>query len=116
MDTRTVYFTTLKMSELKPISHKEFNAYIKGKGFKNKNDYTLSDLKAKFGFKPLVERRKLVISAEDMEPTTFESIKQAARALGVGEMVIRYAREKGRDSIIRRKGEVKVFYLKFLKD
>ena len=28
MDTRTVYFTTLKMSELKPISHKEFNACI----------------------------------------------------------------------------------------
>ena len=25
-----------KMAELKPISHKEFNAYIKGKGFKGR--------------------------------------------------------------------------------
>ena len=103
-----------KMTELKPISHKEFNAFIKGKGFTNRNDYTLRDLKAKFGFKPLIEHIKLVVSAEGMEPTTFNSIKQAAKFIGVGEMVIRYAREKGRDSITMRKGEVKVFYLKWL--
>ena len=51
----------LKMDHLKPISHKEFNKFIKGKGFKGRKDYTLKDLKAKFGFKPLVERIALVI-------------------------------------------------------
>ena len=43
----------IKMENLKPISHKEFNEFIKGKGFKGRNEYKLKDLKAKFGFKPM---------------------------------------------------------------
>ena len=57
------------------ISHKQFNEFIKGKGFKGRNNYKLKELKAKFGFKPMYERRTLVISLEDMEPTTFDSEK-----------------------------------------
>ena len=64
----------------------------------NRNDYTLKDLKAMFGFKPLVDRRKLVVSAKDMEPTTFDSMGKATKVLGVGEQVIRYIKEKNRDS------------------
>ena len=30
------------MGDLKPISHKEFNEFIKGKGFKGRNDYKLT--------------------------------------------------------------------------
>ena len=42
------------MDELKPISHKEFNEFIKGKGFKGRN-YALTDLKTKFSSRaPLV--------------------------------------------------------------
>ena len=37
-------------SELSPITHKEFNEFIKGKGFKGRNNYKLKDLKAMFGF------------------------------------------------------------------
>ena len=37
------------MGDLKPISHKQFNEFIKGKGFKGRNEYKLKDLKAKFG-------------------------------------------------------------------
>ena len=87
-----------KMTELKPISHKEFNAFIKGKGFKNRGKYTLTELKAQFGFRPLVKRIGMVISSEDMDPTTFDSINQAATSLGVGHMVIRYTRKNGRDT------------------
>ena len=64
-----------KMGDLKPISHKRFNEFMKGKGFKGRNDYKLKDLKAKFGFKPMYDRRTVVISSEDMEPTTFDSEK-----------------------------------------
>ena len=98
------------MTELKPISHKEFNAYIKGKGFKNRNDYNLTELKAKFGFKPLVERIKMVISSEDMKPTAFDSINQAATSLGVGHMNIRYAMKNGRDTF-KRASDGKVFFI-----
>ena len=61
------------MGDLKPISHKQFNEFIKGKGFKGRNDYKLKELKAKFDFKPMYDRRMLVISSKDMEPTTFDS-------------------------------------------
>ena len=44
--------TPYKMDEPKPISQKEFNEYIKGRGFKGRNDYTLKDLKAKFSLSP----------------------------------------------------------------
>ena len=50
------------MDELKPISHKEFKEFIKGKGLRGRNDYTLRDLKAKFSFQPLVEITALVVS------------------------------------------------------
>ena len=39
-----------KFENLKPITHKEFNEFIKGKGFKGRNEYKLKELKAMFGF------------------------------------------------------------------
>ena len=65
-------------------------------------------------FKSLNERIGLVISAEDMEPITFNSISQAAKSIGVGEPVIRYARKKGKDSFKRTvDGHTKIFSVKF---
>ena len=40
--------------ELVRITHIEFNEFIKGKGFKGRNNYKLKDLKAMFGFKPML--------------------------------------------------------------
>ena len=40
--------------DLRPITHKEFNEFIKGKGFKGRINYKLRDLKAMFGFKPMI--------------------------------------------------------------
>ena len=42
------------MENLQPTTHKEFNEFIKGKGFKGRNGYKLKELKAMFGFKPMV--------------------------------------------------------------
>ena len=41
--------------ELVPITHKEFNEFIKGKGFTGRNNYKLKDLKVMFGFKPMIQ-------------------------------------------------------------
>ena len=54
----------------------------------------LKDLKAKLGFKPLVERGALVVSSEDMEPTRLDSMRKAAKAIGVGEEAIRVCKEQ----------------------
>ena len=34
------FHPTPKMDDLKPINHREFNEYMKGKGFKGRKDYT----------------------------------------------------------------------------
>ena len=41
---------TPKMNCLKPISHKEFNEFVKGKGFKGEKDHALRDLKGQVWF------------------------------------------------------------------
>ena len=39
-----------------------------------------------FGFKPLkADRKALMVSSEDMEATEFYSMKEAPRAIGIGE-------------------------------
>ena len=78
------------MYGLTPISHKQFNEFIKGKGSKGRNNYKLKDLKTKFGFEPLYDRRTSVISLEGMESTTFDSMRKAAKAIGATEGALRY--------------------------
>ena len=78
------------------ISHKEFNEFIKGKEFKGRNEYKLKDLKAKFGFEPMYDRRTLTISSEGMSPTTFDSLRKASKATGISYRVLIYAKNKER--------------------
>ena len=87
------------MGDLKPISHKQFNEFIKGKRLEGRNDYKLKELTAKFGFKPMYDRRELVISSKHMEPTTFDSFRKAAKAIGVSYGALRYAKSKERDFV-----------------
>ena len=89
----------IKMENLKPISHKEFNEFIKGKGFKGRNEYKLKDLKAKFGFKPMYDRCTLMISSEYLEPTTFDSLRKASEAIGISYGVLTYAKNKERNFV-----------------
>ena len=60
--------------DLTPIRHKEFNEFIKGKGFKGRNNYKLRDLKAMSGFKPMVTGSPVTISFDGMEPMRFDSM------------------------------------------
>ena len=87
------------MENLKPISHKEFNEFIKGKGFKGRNEYKLKDLKAKFGFKPMYDRCTSKISSKDMETTTFDSLRKASKATSISYGVLIYAKSKERNFI-----------------
>ena len=74
----------------------------------------LRDIKAKFGFKLLVKMRALVVSLEGMEPTKFDSMRKATKAIGIGEGIIRYVRNNGRDFIKRLEDEnIKVFFIKW---
>ena len=89
----------IKIENLKPISHKEFNEFIKGKGFKGRNEYSLKDLKAKFGFKHMYDRRTLTIFSEGMSLTKFDSLRKAAKATGISYGVLIYAKNKERNFV-----------------
>ena len=66
------------MDDLKTITHKEFNEFIKGKGFKGRNNYKLKELKAMFGVKPMVIGSPITISKAGEEPIEFDSISKAS--------------------------------------
>ena len=78
----------------------------------------MKELKAKFGFKLIYGRRKLVISSEDMEPTTFDYLRKAAKAVSVSYGALRYAKNKERDFVKKDEKMYKrlVTHLKCLKD
>ena len=69
--------------ELIPITHKEFNEFIKGKGFTGRDNYKLKDLKAMFGFKPMITGSSVTISSNGLEPTRFDSMSKASTSTGI---------------------------------
>ena len=62
--------------DLTPISHKECNEFIRGKGFKGRNNYKLR-------FKPMITGSPVTISSDGMEPTRFDSMSKASTSTGI---------------------------------
>ena len=81
--------------ELTPISHKDFNEFINGRGFVGRNNYKLRDLKAMFEFKPLVN--KVTVTIDDgKEFNTYESISKASLAAGIPYTTLKQAKKKSK--------------------
>ena len=85
--------------ELVPITHKEFNEFIKGKGFIGRNNYKLKDLKAMFGFKPMITGSPVTISSNRLEPTRFDSMSKASTSTGIPYATLLYAKRNSRSRI-----------------
>ena len=49
----------------------------------------------------MYDRTTLTISSEDMDPTTFDSLRKAAKAAGISYCILRYAKGKERNFIIK---------------
>ena len=81
---------------LHPIRHKEFNEFIKGKGFKGRSNYKLADLKAMFGFKPMVTGSPVTISSDRTEPMRFDSMSKASTSTGIPYVTLLYAKRNSR--------------------
>ena len=80
-----------------PIRHKEFNEFIKGKGFKGRNNYKLKDLKAMFGFKPMITGSPVTISSDELEPTRFDSMSMASTSAGIPYVTLIYTKKNSKD-------------------
>ena len=95
---------------LHPIRHKEFNEFIKGKGFKGRNNYKLKDLKAMFGFKPMITGSPVMISSNKLEQTRFNSISKASTSTGIPYVTLLYAKKNSKDRVKYNGKEHKIIY------
>ena len=101
------------MGDLKWITWKEFEAYLRVKEFMEKNNYEEFDLREKIRDRRPA-RIPLIIRSDDMEPRKYESIKDAANDIKVPRETLIYAYETRRTIVTRRKGGGKVFYIELL--
>ena len=85
--------------DLRLITHKGFNDFIKGRGFKGRNNYKLADLKAMFGFKPMITRSPVTISSDEMEPMRFDSISWASTSTGIPYGTLLYIKKNSRPRV-----------------
>ena len=85
--------------DLTPITQKEFNESIKGKGFKGRNNYKLRDLKTMFGLKPMITGSPVTISSDRMEPTRFDSLPKASTSTGIPYITLLYAKKNSRHRV-----------------
>ena len=95
---------------LRSITHKEFNEFIKGKGFTRRNNYKLKDLKAMFGFKPMITGSPVTISSNGMEPTRFNSISKASTSMGIPYATLLYAKKNSRSRIHSNGKEYEIIF------
>ena len=94
----------------KPIIHKEFNEFIKGKGFKGRNNYRLTDLKAMFGFKPMITGSPVTISSNVTEPMRFDSLSKASASTGIPYITLLYAKKNSRHRVCSNGKEYTIIY------
>ena len=96
--------------DLTPIRHKEFNEFIKGKGFKGRNNYKLRDLKAMFGFKPMITGSPVTISSFELEPMRFDSMSKASTSTGIPYITLLYAKKNSKDRVHSNGKEYHIIY------
>ena len=96
--------------ELVPITHKEFNEFITGKGFTGRNNYKLKDLKAMFGFKPMVTGSSVMISSDGTESTRFDSMSKASTSTGIPYATLLYANKNSKSRIHSNGKEYAIIY------
>ena len=95
---------------LHPITHKEFNEFIKGKGFKGRNNYKLRDLKAMSGFKPMITGSPVTISSNELVPMRFNSISKASTSTGMPYVTLIYAKKNSRNRVRSNGREYEIIY------
>ena len=82
-------------SDLRPINQKDFNEFIKGKGFTGRNNYKLKELKAMFGFKPLTYKNQTAVNIDDGKQfKVYESISKALIGSGIPYITLIQAKKK----------------------
>ena len=101
------------MGDLREISWKEFEMFLRIQEFIEKNGYEEPDLRK------MVRDRKptrtpLIIHSDDMEPKRYKHLSDAANDVKVSKQTLIYAYENRRPLITRRKGGAEAFHIEWL--
>ena len=96
--------------DLTPITHKGLNKFIKGKGFKGRNNYKLRDLKTMFGFKPMITGSPATIPSHGTKPMRFDSISKASTYTGIAYVTLLYAKRNSRNQVHSNGKEYRIIY------
>ena len=92
------------------ITLKEYEIYLKVKKFIETEGCDESDN----GVGIIPAYVPLIIQSDDTEPTTYYSLSAAARGCGVSKQTLDYAYRNRCTRIVRRKGGIKEFRIKWL--
>ena len=95
---------------LTPIRYRESNEFIKGKGFKGRNNYKLADLKAKFRFKPMITGSPVTISSNELESMRFDFVSKASIYTGIPYITLLYAQKNSRNRVCSNGKEYTIIY------
>ena len=94
------------------VTLKEYETYLKVKRFINGGDVAEAEIISKLmGDNKYVP---LIIESDDADPIKYYSTSAAARHCGVTKQTLDYAHRNRCTRIVRRKGEVKEFKIKWL--
>ena len=100
------------MGDLREISCEEFERYLRIKKPIEENN-----LNAMFRFKkkgPITTRIPLIIRSDDVEPSRYEFLTDAAKDIGVVKQTLIYAYKNKRPLITKRKNGIKVSHIEWL--
>ena len=103
-------FQELLSGGLTLIRHKEFNEFIKGKGFKGRNNYKLRDLKAMFRFEPMITGSPVMISSNELEPMRFDYMSKASTSTGIPYITLLYAKKNSMHRVHSNGKEYTIIY------
>ena len=95
---------------LHPITHKELNEFIRGRGFTGRNNYKLKDLKAMFEVKSMVTGSLVTISSNGLEPMRFDSMSKASTSTGIPYATLLYAKKNSKSRIHSNGKEYTLIY------
>ena len=96
------------------ISREEFKTYLRIKKLIERNNY---EENATFRSKkrgPIATHIPLIIRSDDMEPTRYEFLTDAAKDIGVAKQTLIHAHKNKRPLITKRKNGIKVFHIEWL--
>ena len=102
------------MSNHIEISREEFETYLRIKKLIERNNYKENTTFRSTKRGPITAHFPLITRSDEIKPTRYEFLTDAAKDIGVPKQTLIYAHKNKRPLITKRKDGIKVFYIEWL--